>query len=129
MALELFDFPFHTVQTNNPESGMRGTMGGSYVFTAAPTDPDQRQFTLTFATMKYFFDSSNVLDETINPQYNMLALAQFYQRHKTYKSFHYEHPVYGTMECKFNKPLVEPESLPGGSGATKAVTVELIEIP
>lgn len=129
MALELFDFPFHTVQTSNPESGMRGTMGGSYVFTSAPTDPDQRQFTLNFPTMKFFVNSSDELDETINPQYNMLALAQFYQRHKTYASFHYQHPVYGLLECKFNKPLVEPEVLPGGSGATKSVTVELIEIP
>lgn len=127
--METFDFPYHSQSTENPESGFRGSMGNSYIFTAEPTDPDQRKFTLNFATMKYFTDENGVLDDSIQPQLNMLALINFYQRNKLYKSFHYVHPVYGELEVKFNKPLTEPDVTPGGFGTVKAFTVELIEIP
>jgi hypothetical protein len=129
MPLETFNFPYHTFNTENPESGFRGTLGGSYVFTAEPTDPDQRKFILNFPTMKYFTDEDGVVDETINPTLNMFALTKFYLAHKMYKSFHYTHPVHGLLEVKFNKPLVEPDVLVGGGGAVKSFTVELIEIP
>lgn len=126
--METFPFSYHRVQTDNPESGMRVQLGGSYVFTSAPTDPDQRKFTLTFPTMKYFLNSSNVLDETINPTYNMYNLIKFYQRHKLHNSFMYDHPVHGSLEVKFAKPLIEPEGLPNGFGSVKEFNVELIEI-
>lgn len=129
MALEDFDFPYHSFSTENPESGFRGTMGGSYVFTSEPTDPDQRRITLNFSTMKYYVDEDDEITEDIEPQLNMFRLINFYQRHKLYKSFHYQHPVYGELEVKFNKPLVEPEVVPGGFGAVKAFAIELIEIP
>lgn len=128
MALETFDFPYHLVSTENPDSGYRGSLGGNYTFTSEPTAPDQRKFTLSFKTMKYFTDVNNSVVSDVNMQYNMLTLTQFYYRHKLYKSFYYIHPVHGQMEVKFNKPLIEPEVLEGGTGAVKSFTVELIEI-
>lgn len=127
--METFDFPYHTVETENPESGFRGQFGGSYVFSAPPSDPDQRTFTLHFPTMKFFEDGVGGLTTTVYPQYNMYKLIQFYQTHKLHTSFLYNHPVHGTLVCKFRDPLKEPEGIPGGSGAVKEFTVRLIEIP
>lgn len=129
MALETFDFPYHLTSTENPESGFRGALGGSWVFTAAPTDPDQRKMTLEFATMKYFTDNFGVTESITEPHLNMKTLIGFYQRHKLHKSFHYYHPVHGQMEVKFNKPLSEPKQIPGGTGAVESFSVELIEVP
>lgn len=129
MALQDFDFPYHTVETKNPESGYRGQFGNSYVFTATPTDPDQRVFTLEFPTMKFFTDSEGAIDNAINPQYNMMTFIEFYQAHKLHTSFTYDHPVHGSMECKFFQPLVEPKGIPGGDGAVKEFTIQIVEVP
>lgn len=129
MTLAVFNFPYHTVETQNPESGVRGQFGGSYVFTTPPTDPDQRLFTLKFAAMQFFVDGAGVPEAISNPTYNMLTLINFYLAHKLYLSFTYAHPVHGTLEVKFQKSLVEPEGIAGGFGVTKEVTVELIEVP
>ncbi len=127
--MELFDFPYHTVETKNPEAGYRGQLGGSYVFTSPPTDPDQRTFTLTFPAMQFFVDASKNLDALIYPQRNMKTLINFYLAHKMHESFLYNHPVHGQVEVKFSKPLEEPAGLPGGNGVVKEFSVELIEIP
>lgn len=127
--METFDFPYHTVETDNPDSGYRVQLGGSYVFTTPPTDPDQRTFTLRFPVMKFFLNGSGVLDSTIKPEINMKRLIDFYQNHKLYKSFQYNHPIHGLLVVKFNKPLKEPEGIVNGDGATKEVTIELIETP
>lgn len=136
MTMETFNFPYHSVSTNNPETGFRGQLGGNYMFTSEPTDPDQRTFVLNFSLMKFFTTvdpedgtDTGTLDETIEPELNMFSLIKFYQRHKLYKSFLYAHPVHGTLEVKFNKPLNEKEPTKGGTGAVTDFTVELVEIP
>jgi len=127
--METFNFPYHTFETTNPESGIRGQFGGNYVFTAPPSDPDQRIFTLHFSVMKFYVNGMGNVDETINPKLNMYALIKFYQAHKLHSSFLYNHPVHGTLICKFQTPLTEPEGIRGGGGAVKEFTVSLIEIP
>ena len=125
---ETFDYPYHLTSGENPESSFRVKFGGSYVFTTPPTDPDMRVFTLSFTGMKYYV-TAGVVDDTVNPQTNMLNLINFYYRHKLYKSFIYEHPLHGTMEVKFNKPLPEPKPVKGGFGVVEDFSIELIEIP
>ncbi len=129
MALEVFNYPYHTVKGENPESGLRIQLGKSYVFTAPPTDPDQRKFTLNMRGMQFFFDNAGELDDSVVPLRNMFSLIKFYQRHKMYKSFQYMHPIHGLLVVKFNQPLVEEEPEAGGSGVVKDFTIELIEIP
>lgn len=129
MALEVFNFPYHTVEGENPESGFRASMGGSYTFTTPPTDPDQRIFTLHFPAMKYYTDGDGAADASVNPTFNMLTLLQFYYDHKLYKSFQYTHPVHGVMEVKFNKPCPEPEGIPGANGVVKEFSINIVEIP
>ena len=127
--METFNFPFHTVETENPESGFRAQFGGSYVFSTPATDPDQRKFTLTFPGMQFFLNGTGYPEATSNPTYNMKTLIDFYTSHKMHTNFLYDHPVHGQLVVKFLKPLSEPETLPGGSGMTKSFRVELIEVP
>lgn len=124
-----FNFPYHTIETENPESSVRIQLGGSYTFTAPPSDPDQRIFTLHFSVMKFFLDEDEAINEEINPLLNMMTLIRFYHEHKTYKSFQYNHPIHGTLEVRFNKPLPEPEGLANGDGAVKGFDVSLVEVP
>jgi hypothetical protein len=129
MALEDFDFPYHTFETVNPETGFRGKFGGSYLFTATPDSPDQRMFKLGFQAMQFFTDSDGSLNSATEPAINMKRLIDFYQTHKLHKSFNYNHPVYGIVEVKFNKPLPEPKGAGFGYGVVEAFEVELVEIP
>ena len=55
MSTEIFDFPYHRVNTRYPE-GISVQFGSSWVYTAKPNAPDQRRFELTFPQgMQYFF--------------------------------------------------------------------------
>lgn len=78
--------------------------------------------------MKYFV-SNGVLDKTKEPEINMARLEQFYDLHKLHATFTYNHPVYGELMCRFNKPLKVPEGTPGGQGFVPNIEVELIEMP
>lgn len=126
--MQTFNFPYHVQNTEYPESGTRVQLGNGYIFTSPPNGPDLRRFTLKFETMKYYTDSSGVVDATQHPEINMLALENFYKFHKLHRSFIYPHPVYGNTEVKFYSPLKIPEGIVGGNGALKDFSVELIEI-
>lgn len=129
MALDTFDFPYFLYETENPESGYRGSLGGSYIFTAPPDAPDARLFKLTFECMKFFTDTDGNLDTTTSPEINMKKFIDFYIDHKLYSSFNFDHPIHGTLEVKFNKPLVEPKGIKNGNGAVESFEIELIEVP
>lgn len=68
------------------------------------------------------------VNTTKNPVINLGTLEQFYNAHKTHKTFIYPHPVYGNVECKFYTPLRIPEGIVGGGGAVKDFQIELIEV-
>lgn len=137
--MELFDFPYHTPTTQYPESGDRLQLGGGYMFTAAPTAPDQRIITLNFeaGAMRNYWNPGSVgppevpagPDITTNATRNFYALEKFYQDHRMHLSFEYEHPQYGLLVVKFNKPLATPKAIPGRFGEVEGFTVELIEQP
>jgi len=55
--METFDFPFHTQQTEYPESGTRIQLGAGYMFSSPPNGPDLRRFSLKFPTMLYDVNS------------------------------------------------------------------------
>lgn len=127
--MSTFTWPNHTVATEYPESGFKVQFGNSYEYTEGPTAPDQRVFTLNFPLLKYYLNPSNVVDATIQPTLNMLALENFYNEHKMWKVFVYPHPVYGNVNVKFHKPLKIPPGIPDGGGATGSFSLEFIEIP
>ena len=124
-----FNFPYHTFSTENPETGFRAKFGGSYVFTAVPDSPDQRVFKLNYPIMKFFTSPDGSVNSTDSPLINMKTMIDFYHEHKLHKTFVYEHPIYGNVNVKFNKPLPEPLGIPNGQGAVESFEVELVEIP
>ena len=63
------------------------------------------------------------------PKLNFYRLEQFYLAHKLWRSFNYNHPQYGMLVVKFNKPLETPKYVEGQPGALESFSVELLEIP
>ena len=130
--MDTYDFPYCTIDGENPTSGFTGQLGGSYVFTTPPTDPMQRIFTLHYPTMKYFVENGVIMSEVADPQkqrINMKALLEFYYAHELWDNFHFTHPIHGEMVVRFKTPVPEPEGIPNGNGCVKAFTVQLLEIP
>lgn len=126
--MAILDFPYHTFGTENPESSFRVKLGSSYQFSAPPSGPDQRIFSLKFQAMKYFI-TNGVIDKSIHPEINLARLEEFYDAHKMHLSFTYPHPVYGDIVVGFNKPLKIPHGTAKGDGVVENIEVELIEKP
>lgn len=124
-----FPAKYFTYSTEYPESGQRITLGESYQFDVMPEAPDQRIFKLKLKAMCYFVDQNDVISLVFEPARNMAVLEAFYNTHKRAKAFDFPHPVYGTVRCKFNRPLQIPEGVAGGNGHLEDLDVELIEIP
>lgn len=127
--METFDFPYHRVSRRYPQTGTSLEFGQGYQFTAPPAGRYQRQFVLKFPTLAYFENDNGQVDPTIQPQKNMLAFIEFYERHLLHKSFLYNHPDIGLVTVKFAAPFEEPDGIPKGHGASEAFEITLIEQP
>lgn len=128
--MEEFDFDYHMCTIAYPESGSRLQLGNSWMFTAAPTAPDQRTLTLSFSGMRVFWNRTlNVPDVTKEPKLNIWRLEQFYLRHRMWKRFEYHHAQHGLMLVTFNKPLSTPKKSEGAMGFVEGFEIELLEHP
>lgn len=127
--METFIWNLHTQSTEYPE-GFTAKLGNSYEFAAEPTSVDQRVFKLYFKTMRYYtLANGTTIDATQVPVINMAALEAFYKVHRMWKTFLYPHPVYGTVQVKFRKPLMIPQGIEGGGGAVQPFGLEFTEQP
>lgn len=126
--METFPALYFTYSTRYPESGSRIQFARSYAYTIEAEAPDQRTFQLELNGMQYFTDQWGHVSEIPHPERNMATLESFYSRHRLALSFYFEHPVYGTLKCKFNTPLDVPRGIPGGDGVLQTLSVELVEI-
>lgn len=124
-----FPCEYFLFSTKYPDSGSRIQLGNSYVYTSPPPAPDQRVFRLTLAGMQYFVTPEGVIDLFTSTSRNMAVLELFYNDHKLYLPFDFNHPVLGLVSCKFNRPLEIPQGMPGGNGVLESFELELIEIP
>ena len=68
------------------------------------------------------------LNIAIEPQTNAGLLEDFYIRHRKWKKFIYNSPVYGKLETRFNRPLSLPQGVIDGAGTIEAFEVQLIEV-
>lgn len=127
--MAVFPAKYFRFSTKYPQSGTRIQLGRSYQFDTPPEAPDQRIFVLKLQGMQYIVGSQGNLNANLEPERNMLALENFYNDHKLATSFTFDHPVYGSLTCKFNRPLEIPEGLAGGDGVLPEFEVELIEQP
>lgn len=130
MSLDVFPFSMHTVTHTYPK-GDSVKFGKGYEFNAKPLLPFQRTFHLYFSAMQWFFNADGSLDTTSNPSFNMGALVQFFEAHDYSQAFTYPHPIYGDITVKFaaGTAFEIPKSLPGGSGVTEPLQVDLVEQP
>jgi hypothetical protein len=129
MAMQTFDFPYHTFEMEYPESSPKITFGGGYEFVSKPKAPDQLTITLHFQGMKYYMkvDGSGP-SKTRNAQINIYALEDFYKTHRLYEKFIYPHPAEGNLTVRFKSPLKFKQQL-GGLGTIEPFTVTLITQP
>lgn len=127
--METFDFPYFKYRTTYPQSAGSVQFGRGWVFTSKPDAPDQRTFTLQFAGLGYFFNSSGNVSPTVISDRNLRRFEEFYQRHNTHTAFLWTHPVWGELRVKFKKPLDIPYGLEDGGGHVEAFEIELIEVP
>ena len=113
-----------------PENGNRIQLSNSYAFTAAPTSPDMRVFTVTLEGMQYFqHPTTGLAGRGQEPERNQAVLDDFYQSVHMNTAFDFFHPAFGTLSVKFNAPLQVPEAIKGANGMIGTYTVELIEQP
>lgn len=126
--LKLFPAKYFKFSTKYPVSGTQLQLGRSYQFTSPPQAPDQRVINLKLLGMCYF-SGWNGIDLNEQPGRNMGVLEEFYNEHKLAFKFIFNHPVYGRLICRFNKPLEIPEGISNGFGNLPDFEVELIEIP
>lgn len=117
-------------ETQYPESGTRLQLGNSWTFTAPPDAPDQRIFKLTLQGLRFYVEEDGTtIDTDTEPTRNAGRFDAFYQRHRLWKSFTFNHPQFGPLEVKFHKPLNLPKGIKGGNGLLPEFDIELVEQP
>jgi hypothetical protein len=126
---QTFNFPYHEVQDEYPESSARLKFGGGYEFASKPTAPDQVVFVLTFPGMWYYENPPGTVNTATNATRNMGALQAFYEAHRLYEKFDYPHPRRGTVSVRFEKPLKTPRVIPKANGLCEPFEVRLIMQP
>lgn len=103
--MDIFDFPYHTLEVKYPESSATVSFGGGYDFTSMPKAPDQVEYTLNYEAMFFFETVTGYADEVSMPKLNMKTLELFYQKHRLHGKFIYPHPTEGDLVVKFVRPL------------------------
>lgn len=126
--LERFEFPNHSMTWKYPK-GTDFQFGNGYRFAARPQLPLQRTFTLSFSTMFWQYDEDGEPDPTIQPETNIWALIQFFERHLNHKSFVYPADILGDLVVRFSveKEFAVPKGT--GAGAVEGFELELLEMP
>lgn len=113
MALQRFDFPYHSVGTRFPNRSNKITLGGNWDYTTRPKTPPSREFTLKFGVVKFWDDAEVPTLSAREKSYCANLLEDFYAAHETHEPFIYEHPRHGDLIVKFLKPL---DFRPGAAG-------------
>jgi hypothetical protein len=105
------------------------SFGGGYVFAVKPESPPQIIHYLHFSGLHWYANAQGSWVDTIDARKNILALNNFYERHRKWKRFIYPHPYRGNLIVRFNQPFQMPKSIVGGSGLTESFDIEFIEHP
>ena len=129
--LERFIWDYHNFGTKYVEPFTHANVGseGTQSFVPYTVNKAVRIFSLEFPLLLLQeADYSRYTGLTYRPELDFSKLKEFYIRHKSYKPFIYNHPIYGDMVVRFAKPLALPKKVMGGSGAVQGFTLELQEI-
>ena len=127
--METFDFPYHSIEDQYPETSNPIQFGRGYRFASKPKGPTQYTFLLTFAAFRWFLDQDGVPDPAVQPHINIKALIDFYDAHMMHEYFIYPHPWRGNLRCRFKTPLKIPPAGPNSKGLVEGIQLQLIYEP
>lgn len=103
--MQRFRYRYHTVGDEYPESSTIVRFGRGYSFASKPKGPDQIIFHLEVNGLCWWVDDLLNVDRTVMPHVNAGHLQDFYEAHRLYEPFEYEHPTRGVVTVRFSKPL------------------------
>lgn len=129
--METFNFPYHGMPAMTADDNSSSIeLKGGFKFSAQPSEPILRIFTLTFPVLGYEFEVNGDVDSdgSVNPQHNVISLWEFYKTHGTWKTFIYPHPVFGNVTVKFDAPFTIPK-VTGNQGKVSNLEIRLREHP
>lgn len=107
-----------------PDDGMPINFNG-WEFSARPSVPYRRKFTVTLTGMRWYL-GSGTLDLTTNPKRNAGRLLKFYRENGMWDVFSYNHEYLGNILCKFAAPVNVPKAEPDSDGKIGAFDITLI---
>lgn len=126
--METFPFPYYELTTEYPESSTPVKFGRGYEFVSAPEGPEQITYRLKFPGLWWLKNAQGALDATINPERNMKALEEFYERHLLYRKFLFNHPYRGLIEVRFSQPLSIPPARMNSHGLVEGVELKVVTV-
>lgn len=101
-----FDYPYHTISDEYPESSSVIRFGNGYSFASKPKGPDQMLFHLNMIGFAWWvYSGATEIDRTVLPQINAAHLQDFYEARRMYTPFSYQHPTRGVVTVRFARPL------------------------
>lgn len=109
----------------------KGTVPGRYIKTTGAvlsTIGSNKSYRYDGATWVLTANPSR-LNILLQPEINAGRLDDFYVRHKLSKKFIYDHPLYGDVAVRFNKPLILPKGYSDGGGVIEPFELEFLEVP
>lgn len=126
--MDTFEFENHKRNFKYLNNSNSIELGNGYAFVARPRSPMLKEFTLTFAGFRYYFDENgNVDHETNIHRDNVAALCDFYQEHGTWDTFIYPDEQFGNVQVRFSEPLEIPQT-DGRRAVVKEFSVTLTEV-
>ncbi len=126
--METFNFQFYVPTHKYPE-GVQVQFGRGYSYASEPQLPLQRRFILNFNGLRWFKNGQGVWSSSPSPTMNILALDEFYARHRMDKRFILPHEVFGNLVVRFAAPFEMPMGRQGGSGLTEPFQLQMLEHP
>lgn len=124
----LFDFcPGRMVPTvKAPPSQAKGVSFNGWYFSARPTVPYQKSFTVKLQGMYWYLQPNGIFNISVDPQFNARRLELFYEQNGTWDNFDFPHPHLGMIRCRFKEPVEIPAAIPNSDGLIEAFEIQLV---
>ena len=131
--MAVFNFGWLNAGDTEPlDNGLQLQLGGNYRFDARAPFPTIKIHKIEVQGMRYYTSGGNIdltshLRYSGGPELNIMKLEEFYLEHECWKPFQLQHPIYGLILVKFDKPWIRPKPMAGGTGIAPTMTIALRE--
>lgn len=95
-------------------------------YTPKPPMPYRRRFKVILEGLRWYYLDNGNIDYATNVGQNAGVLETFYEGHRKYKPFNFDHERLGVLELRFDAPLSIPKALPDSGGLLAALEVQMI---